>query len=112
MASFVVLLLVPVLLSKGKVSPALFFGYFGVVFALVVRWLARHPAIPVMTCLLFAIGDDLVTVGWAMPFAVRRAGISQLAADALLLAVFALLLVRLWKDSRIVKGAEEKPVLK
>lgn len=101
LASFLALLLVPVLLSKAKIIPALFLGYFAVAFTLIVGWLAKRPTVPVMTCLLFAIGDDLLTVVWAMPFAVPRAGIQQLVADAFLLVAFALLLARLWKDSRI-----------
>ena len=104
-ASFLALLLVPVLLSKARVMPVLFYGYFAVMFIWIARWLAKRPTIPLMTCLLFVIGNDLLTVGWAMPGALHRAGISQLVADALLLVAFGLLLARLWKDSRIQQDA-------
>ena len=100
-ASFLVLLLVPVLLSKGKVAPVLFYGYFAIVFALVAGWLARRPSIPIMTCLLFMIGNNLMTVLIAMPGALRRAGILQLVADGLMVIAFALLLVRLKQDAHI-----------
>ena len=103
-ASFLALLLVPILLSKARVMPALFYGYFAVVVLVIARWLAGRPTIPMMTCLLFFTGNNLLTVGWAMPGALRRAGISQLVADALLLVVFGLLLARLWKDSRFHPG--------
>jgi hypothetical protein len=99
MVSFLALLLVPVLLSKARIIPVLFYGYFAVAFALIVRWLTQRSTIPVMTCLLFAIGDDILMVVWAMPGALHRAGIQQLVADALMLVAFALLLTRLWKDS-------------
>jgi hypothetical protein len=103
-ASFLALLLVPVLLSKARVMPVMFYGYFAVVVLGIARWLAGRPTIPVMTCLLFFIGNNLLTVGWAMPGAFHRAGISQLVADALLLVVFGLVLARLWRDSRIDTG--------
>jgi hypothetical protein len=100
-ASFLMLLLVPVLLSKAKVDLWLFYGYFAVVCTLVVAWLARQPTIPVTAVLLFMIGNNLVTLFWAMPSALGRADILQLVADALLVMAFALLLVRVWKDSRV-----------
>ncbi len=100
-ASFLTLLFVPVLLSKIKVAPALFYGYFAVVCAMVFRWLARRPTIAVMTCLLFATGDGLLTVVWAIPGALRHAEIPRLVTDAFFLVAFALLLARLRKDSRV-----------
>ena len=73
----------------------LFYGYFAIVFALVAGWLARRPSIPIMTCLLFMIGNNLMTVLIAMP------GILQLVADGLMVIAFALLLVRLKQDAHI-----------
>jgi len=97
-ANFLVLLLVPVLLSKARVVPALFYAYWAIVFVLVLRWLARLSTIPLMTCVIFAIGDWLITVLWAMPGALGRAGMQQLAADVVLFVAFALLLARLRRD--------------
>jgi hypothetical protein len=99
-AGFLALLLVPVLLSKAKVAPVIFYGYFAVAFALMACWLTQRPTIPIITGLLFAIGDELVTVLWALPGARGRGGIPQLTADALLLVAFVLLLARLRRDSR------------
>jgi hypothetical protein len=64
-ASFPALFIVPVLLSGAKVNLVLFYGYLAVAITLIVRWLGRRPTIPLITCLLFAIGDDLLMVVWA-----------------------------------------------
>jgi hypothetical protein len=100
-ASFPILLLVPVLLSKAKVDPWLFCAYFAVAITLLMVWFARHPEISVTACLLFTIGNNLVSILWVIPSALARAGVLQLAADVLLLVAFAWLLVRLWKDIHI-----------
>jgi hypothetical protein len=71
------------------------------VIALFVGWLSRRAEVPVSTCLQFTIGNNLVSVLWVIPSALGRAGILQLAADVLLLVGFALLLARIWKDTRI-----------
>jgi hypothetical protein len=101
MASFPVMFILPVLLAGAKVYPLLFYGYFAVVIGLVLWWLRKRAAIPLVTCLLFAIGDNLMMLLWAMPGAMRRAGLQQLVADAILLLIFCLLLSRLRKQSGI-----------
>ena len=100
-ASFLILCLIPILLAKEKVDLWLFYGYFAIVFTLIAGWLAQQPTIPMMTCLLFTVGNNLATLFWAMPKALGRAGILQLVTDALLVAAFALLLARIWKNNRI-----------
>ena len=100
-ASFLVLLLVPVLLARAKVGLVFFYGFFAVTFALIARWLTKCPTIPLMTCLIFSIGNNILTILWAMPGAMGRAGMQQFVADVLMLVAFLLLFARLWKDSRI-----------
>ena len=99
-ASFPVLLLVPVLLSKGKVAPLIFCAYFAILITLIILWQNRHLKIDVTTCVLFTAGNNLVSILWVIPGSIARAGILQLAANVSMLVAWALLVARIRKDSR------------
>lgn len=99
--SFPLLLLVPVLLSKGKVAPWIFYAYFAIIIALIIRWMNRHPEIPVTTCLLFTVSNNVVSILWVIPSSLAHGGSLQLTANVLMLVAFASLLVKIWKDAFI-----------
>lgn len=53
-----------------------------------------------MTCLLFALGDDIFLTLFAFIPAIRQGFIEKLTANAAFLAVFGFLFARLRRDSR------------
>jgi hypothetical protein len=104
---FPILFMVPVVLAKFKVNPILFAGLFAIAIALMVWWLNRRATIPLVTCLFFVIGDELMMVVWALPGSLGRAGIVQLITDVLLVVGFGLVFERLRKESLLQTATGE-----
>jgi len=108
--SFLILLLVPVLLSKGKVDPWIFGAYFAIIITLIILWLNRHPEIPVTTCLLFTVGNNVVSILWVIPSSLAHGRTLQLTANVLMLVAFVWLLARIWKESHLHQNLAEHDI--
>ena len=98
---FLVLFLAPLLLCRAKIPAPVFCGYYVLALALVFRWLEKQPALPVMTCLLFSIGDNAIFVLVGVLIAAHRGSVELMASNVLFVVAFAFLLVRLRKDARL-----------
>ena len=99
-AAFFSLFFILILFAGAKVPVVMFYGYSAVVFALLFRWLFKQSSLPVMTCLLFALGDDILLTLFAFIPAIRQGSIEKLTANAAFLVVFGFLIARLRRDSR------------
>ncbi len=93
--AFLSLVFVPVLLAKTKVTPWAFFGYFAVAGGLILRWLFKQSTVPLTGLLLFAIGDEIVLVLFALLGAIGQGSMEKAIVDLLFLTAFALFIVRL-----------------
>lgn len=100
-ANFVAFILIPVLMSRARMPLPIFFGYYASILCLIAFWFSRRPSLALTTCLLFAVGDEILSVGFATPGALHRAGILELFTDIGFLVIFILFLGRIRSQARV-----------
>ena len=108
-AAFFGLFFIPIIFAGAKVPVAVFYGYTFVVFAVLFRWLFKQPTLPVMTCLLFALGDDTLFTVFAFIPSIRQASVEKLTANTAFLVIFGFLIARLRKDSHVLNASSNRP---
>lgn len=97
--AFLALVFVPVILAAVKIPTPLFYGYYGLLLALVSRALARQAYLPMTTVLLFAMGDDSLLALFGLASGMGQMNIEKLVTNVFFLVVFAWLFIRLRKST-------------